>query len=85
MGYKMDDEITLTFGGLKNAQNEAFKDGILFAASQIQYFLPDEITKTKVVALLHALSNTELYSVDDEDEECSCDHDCGADSCEGEE
>lgn len=83
MGYKVDDEITLTFGGLKNAQNEAFKDGILFAASQVEYFLADKVEKKKVVALLHALSNTDLYLVGDE-EECSCDHDCGADSCEGE-
>lgn len=82
MGYKLDEEITITFGGLKNAQNEAFQDGIMFAASQIEYFLPDDVDKKKAVALLHALSNTELYTVDDE--ECSCDHDCGADSCEGE-
>lgn len=82
MGYKKNEEITITFGGLKSAQNEAFQDGIMFAASQVEYFLSDDTTKKKVVDLLHALSNTELYLVDDED--CTCDSDCGADCCEGE-
>lgn len=82
MGYKKDEPITITFSSLKAAQNEAFQDGINFAASQVAYFLKDEITIQKVVSFLHVISNTELYSVDDEDdEECNCDEDCGVDGC----
>lgn len=84
MGWKKDEEVTITFGGLKSAQNEAFKDGINFAASQIAYYLKDEITIQKVISFLHLISDTELYSVGNEDEgECNCDDDCGADGCEG--
>ena len=83
MTYRKDEEITITFGGLKSAQNEAFQDGINFAASQIAYYLKDEITVSKVVSFLHRISNTELYTVDDQDDEsCNCSEDCGADSCE---
>lgn len=82
MGYRKDEEITITFGGLKSAQNEAFQDGINFAASQIAYYLKDEVTVAKVVSFLSMISNTELYSIDDE-EDCNCTEDCGADSCEG--
>lgn len=83
MGYKKEEEITITFGGLKSAQNEAFKDGINFAASQIAYYLKDEITIQKVISFLHLISDTELYSVDDEDDEdCNCSEDCGVDGCE---
>ena len=82
MGYKKDEPITITFGGLKSAQNEAFQDGINFAASQIAYFLKDEISIAKVVSFLHVISNTELYSTDDEfDEDCNCEEDCGVDGC----
>jgi len=80
MGYKKDEEITITFGGLKSAQNEAFKDGINFAASQIGYYLKDEITVQKVVSFLGLIAETELYSTGDE--ECNCEEDCGSDSCE---
>jgi hypothetical protein len=84
MGYLKDEPITITFGGLKSAQNEAFKDGINFAASQIAYYLKDQITISKVVSFLNVISNTELYSTEDEeDEACSCEEDCGSDSCEG--
>lgn len=80
MTWRTDEEITITFGGLKAAQNEAFQDGIKFAASQIAYYLKDEITISKVVGFLHAISKTEAYSTDDED--CNCEEDCGADVCE---
>lgn len=84
MGYQKDEEITITFGGLKSAQNEAFKDGINFAASQIAYYLKDEITVQKVISFLHLISDTELYSLGNEDEdECTCDDNCGVDGCEG--
>jgi hypothetical protein len=80
MSWKKDDEVTITFQTLKMAQNEAFQDGIKFAASQIGYYLKDEITIAKVVGFLHAISKTEAYSTDDE--ECNCEEDCGADGCE---
>ena len=83
MGYKKDEQLTITFGSLKSAQNEAFQDGINFASSQISYFLKDDITIAKVVNFLHVISNTELYSTDDEDDEgCNCSEDCGAEACE---
>ena len=82
MGYRKDEEITITFRGLKSAQNEEFQDGINFAASQIAYYLKDEITISKIISFLHVISNTELYSTDDEDDEdCNCVEDCGADDC----
>lgn len=81
MGYEKDEEITITFGGLKSAQNEAFQDGINFAASQIAYYLKDELTIQKVVSFLHLISDTKLYS--EGDEECNCDDNCGVDGCEG--
>lgn len=86
MGYTKDEPITITFGGLKSAQNEAFQDGINFAASQISYFLKDEITIAKVVSFLHVISNTELYSTGDEedDDECNCSEVCGSHFCEAE-
>jgi len=98
MGYLKDEEITITFGGLKSAQNEAFKDGINFAASQIGYYLKDEITVQKIVNFLGLIAETELYSTDDQEEgchhlpedcgtggceeSCTCEEDCGADDCE---
>jgi hypothetical protein len=82
MGYTKDEPLTITFGGLKQAQNEAFQDGINFAASQIAYYLKDEITISKIISFLHVISNTELYSTDDEDDEdCNCVENCGADDC----
>jgi hypothetical protein len=80
MTYRKDEEITITFGGLKSAQNDAFQDGIKFAASQISYYLKDEITISKILSFLHVISDTELYSIDDD--ACDCTEDCGADSCE---
>jgi hypothetical protein len=80
MSWKKEDEMTITFESLKRAQNEAFQDGIKFAASQIAYYLNDEITILKVVSFLNLISETELYSIGDED--CNCEEDCGADGCE---
>jgi hypothetical protein len=81
MGYKADDEITLTFGGLKQAQNEAFQDGISFAANRIGRFFENEPNVQKILEFLALLGNVELYNEGDE-EECSCELDCGEEGCE---
>ena len=80
MGYRADDEITITFGGLKNAQNEAFQDGISFAANRIERFFENEPNVQKILEFLTLLGNVELYDSGDE-EECSCSTDCGAEGC----
>jgi hypothetical protein len=36
MGWKKDDEVGITFGGLKQAQNEAFRDGIAYSVSRLR-------------------------------------------------
>ena len=82
MSYRADDEITLTFGGLKQAQNEAFQDGISFAANRIGRFFENEPNIEKILEFLSLLSNVELYNEGDEEEECSCSDDCGSEGCE---
>jgi hypothetical protein len=82
MPYKADDEITLTFGGLKQAQNEAFQDGISFAANRIGRFFENEPNIGKILEFLSLLDHVELYNEGDEEEECSCSDDCGSHWCE---
>jgi hypothetical protein len=81
MPYKADDELTITFGGLKQAQNEAFQDGIAFAANRIGRFFDTNPELPKILELLSLLQNVEAYSEGDE-EDCSCDSDCGEEGCE---
>lgn len=81
MPYKADDEITLTFSGLKQAQNEAFQDGISFAANRISRFFNTNPELPKILEFLALLGNVELYAEGDE-EECSCEADCGEEGCE---
>jgi hypothetical protein len=81
MGYKANDEITLTFGGLKQAQNEAFQEGIGYAANRIARFFDKNPELPKILEFLSLLQNVEAYSEADE-EECSCDSDCGEEGCE---
>jgi hypothetical protein len=81
MPYKADDEVTLTFSGLKQAQNEAFRDGIAFAANRIGRFFENESNLEKILEFLSLLQNVEAYSEGDE-EECSCEADCGEEGCE---
>jgi hypothetical protein len=81
MPYKVDDELTITFSGLKQAQNEAFQDGIAFAANRIGRFFDTNPELPKILELLSLLQNVEAYSEDDE-EDCSCDSDCGEEGCE---
>jgi hypothetical protein len=79
MGYRADEEITITFSGLKQAQNEAFQDGISFAANRIERFFENEPNLQKILEFLSLLKSVELY--DEGDEECSCEADCGAEGC----
>lgn len=81
MGYKANDEITLTFGGLKQAQNQSFQDGIAFAANRIERFFENEPNLQKILEFLTLLGNVELYHEGFE-EECSCEADCGEEGCE---
>lgn len=76
MTYKADDEITLTFSGLKQAQNEAFKDGIIYAANRIERFFDTNPELRKILELLSVLENVKPY------DDCSCEENCDAEGCE---
>jgi hypothetical protein len=80
MPYKAGDEITLTFSGLKQAQNEAFQQGVAYAANRIERFFKDDPNVEKILEFLSLLENVKLYAEGDE-EECSCDSDCGEEGC----
>ena len=79
MNYDANEQITITFQSLKQAQNEAFRDGIDFARSQIAFYLAPEAGREKILNFLELIKNTELYTVP---ESCECQEDCGADGCE---
>jgi hypothetical protein len=81
MGYRADDELTLTFSGLKQAQNEAFSDGISYAANRIERFFDTNPELRKILELLSVLQNVKPYDEGDE-EEWSCSDDCGSEGCE---
>jgi hypothetical protein len=81
MSYKADDEVTLTFSGLKQAQNEAFQQGIAYAANRIERFFKNEPNVEKILEFFSLLENVKLYAEGDE-EECSCDSDCGEEGCD---
>jgi hypothetical protein len=81
MAYKADDEITLTFSGLKQAQNEAFQEGIEFAANRIARFFDKESNLEKILELLSLLAKVEAYAeTDQEESEPTCL--CGSEGCE---
>jgi hypothetical protein len=80
MGYRADEEVTITFSGLKQAQNEAFQQGIAYATNRIERFFTNEPNLEKILEFLSLLENVKLYSEGDE-EECSCDSDCGEEGC----
>lgn len=81
MGYTKDEPVTITFGTLKQTQNESFQDGINFVRSQILYYLPASEERNKIVSFIGLLSNVELYGSGEEDE-CNCEENCGVDDCE---
>jgi hypothetical protein len=81
MPYKADEEITITFGGLKQAQNEAFSDGIDYAANRLARFFENEPNLQKILEFLSLLGNVKAYEEADE-EECSCEENCDAEGCE---
>jgi hypothetical protein len=81
MTFKSDDEITLTFSGLKQAQNEAFQEGIEFAANRIARFFDKEPNLEKILELLSLLAKVEAYAeTDQEESEPICL--CGSEGCE---
>ena len=80
MSLDRNEEVTTTLGTLKDVQNEAFQDGIRFAQSQINYFLPQSEDSLKIIQFLDLIANTKLY--DDGLDECTCEEDCGAEGCE---
>ena len=81
MTYKADDEITLTFGGLKQAQNEAFQQGIAYAANRLGRFFVGNPELPRILEFLSLLENVKLYAEGDEEESepiCLC----GSEGCE---
>ncbi len=83
MGYTKDEMVTVSFGSLKASQNEAFQDGIAFAASQIRYYLAPEADRDRILSFLSLIGQTNLYGLGEDDEECNCDANCGVDGCKG--
>jgi hypothetical protein len=43
MTYSKNEPVTITFGTLKQAQNEAFQDGIAFAINKLRNYQEAEI------------------------------------------
>ena len=43
MSYTKNEPVTITFGTLKQAQNEAFQDGIAFAINKLRNYQEAEI------------------------------------------
>jgi hypothetical protein len=80
MTYKADDEVTITYSGLKQAQNEAFQDGISFASNRLARFFDKEPNLEKMLEFLSLLGNVKAY--DEGDEGCSCEENCDAEGCE---
>lgn len=80
MAHKADDEITLTFSGLKQAQNEAFQEGIAFATNRLARFFDKEPNLPKIMEFLELLKHVDLYN--EGDEGCSCEENCDAEGCE---
>ena len=62
MSWKKDDEVVTTFATIKQAQNEAFRDGILYSISSLraigQIAIADELEK--------AAAGVKLYNDGDE-------------------
>lgn len=81
MTYKSDDEITLTFSGLKQAQNEAFQEGIAFATNRLARFFDKEANLPKIIEFLDLLKNVDLYN-EGEEEDLGSVCACGSEGCE---
>lgn len=43
MSYSKNEPVTITFGTLKQAQNEAFQEGIAFAINKLRNYQESEI------------------------------------------
>jgi hypothetical protein len=59
MAWQKDDEVLTTFGSLKQAQNEAFQEGIAFAINKLRNYQEQEIADILEVDLKDAT----LYEV----------------------
>jgi hypothetical protein len=59
MAWQKDDEVITTFGSLKQAQNEAFQEGIAFAINKLRNYQDSEIADT----LEADLKDATLYEV----------------------
>jgi hypothetical protein len=64
--WKYNDEITLTFGGLKESQNEAYLEGIEIALREVRRIYKTDEAFNKLV---HELRQTRLYDVPAKEEE----------------
>lgn len=62
MPWKKDDEVVTTFGSLKQAQNEAFQEGIAYAVSILKREEQDRVAEI----LELATAGVKLYSEGDE-------------------
>jgi hypothetical protein len=80
MAYKADDEVTITFSGLKQAQNEAFQQGVAYATNRLERFFKHEPNIETILEFLSLLENVKLYN--EGDEGCSCEENCDAEGCE---
>jgi hypothetical protein len=62
MTYTKDEPVTITFGTLKQAQNEAFRDGIAYSVSSLraigQFAIAEELEQ--------AAARVSLYNEGDE-------------------
>lgn len=59
-GYKYEDPVTITFGQLKEAQNEAYIEGINKALSEVRRFYKTDDQFNNMVGFLR---QTKLYDV----------------------
>jgi hypothetical protein len=81
MGWTKNEPVTITFGTLKQTQNESFQQGIAFVKSQIWRFVSEDANRDTIISFIDLLKNETLYYEGGE-EECDCEEDCGVDGCE---
>jgi hypothetical protein len=62
MSWQKDEEVTITFESLKNAQNEAFQQGIAFAISKLRKNGQEDLATELEIKISGAI----LYTTGDE-------------------
>lgn len=80
MGYAKNEPVTITFGTLKQTQNESFQQGIAFVRSQIVRYVSEKANRDTIISFIGLLENETLYGLGED--ECDCEEDCGVDGCE---